>query len=106
MLKEIPKGATFTLRLIEPQKSGFGSIGPRSDIKKGKKSAGYGSGKETLRFKADGSAQIEKVVSISSQLQGKDCNFKNNVRVPSIFMIFFFFYTEQKANFHENAFSY
>ncbi|XP_032678383.1 PDZ domain-containing protein GIPC3 isoform X1 [Odontomachus brunneus] len=57
MLKEIPKGSTFTLRLVEPQKNGFGSIGPRSDLRKGKKS-GYGSGKETLRFKADGSAQI------------------------------------------------
>jgi len=57
MLKDIPKGASFTLRLIEPQKNGFGSIGPRSDPRKGKK-AGYGSGKETLRFKADGSAQI------------------------------------------------
>ncbi|CAK9817902.1 PDZ domain-containing protein GIPC1 [Anthophora retusa] len=61
MLKEIPKGATFTLRLVEPLKNGFASIGPRWDMKKGKKS-GYGTGKETLRFKADGSAQIiEKV---------------------------------------------
>lgn len=60
MLKEIPKGSTFTLRLVEPQKSGFGSIGPRGDIKKGKK-PGYGSGKETLRFKADGSTQIQAV---------------------------------------------
>lgn len=57
MLKDIPKGSRFTLRLVEPQKNGFGSIGPRGDLKKGKK-AGYGSGKETLRFKADGSAQI------------------------------------------------
>lgn len=62
ILKEIPKGATFTLRLVEPLKNGFANIGPRGDIKKGKKS-GYGTGKETLRFKADGSAQIiEKVV--------------------------------------------
>ncbi|KYN40625.1 PDZ domain-containing protein GIPC1 [Trachymyrmex septentrionalis] len=57
MLKDIPKGSTFTLRLVEPQKNGFGSIGPRGDLKKGKK-PGYGSGKETLRFKADGSAHI------------------------------------------------
>lgn len=58
-LKEIPKGTTFTLRLIEPQRNGFENIGPRGDFKKGKKS-GYGSGKETLRFKADGSTQIVK----------------------------------------------
>lgn len=57
ILKDIPKGTTFILRLIEPLKNGFGNIGPRGDLKKGKKS-GYGSGKETLRFKADGSAQI------------------------------------------------
>ncbi|XP_015180252.1 PREDICTED: PDZ domain-containing protein GIPC3 [Polistes dominula] len=61
ILKDIPKGTTFTLRLIEPQKNGFGSIGPRGDLKKGKKS-GYGTGKETLRFKADGSAQIVEYV--------------------------------------------
>ena len=24
MLKEIPKGATFTMRIVEPQKAGFG----------------------------------------------------------------------------------
>lgn len=61
LLKEIPKGATFTLRLVEPLKNGFANIGPRGDAKKGKKS-GYGTGKETLRFKADGSAQIiEKI---------------------------------------------
>ncbi|XP_046831788.1 PDZ domain-containing protein GIPC3 [Vespa crabro] len=61
MLKDIPKGTTFILRLIEPQKTGFGNIGPRGDLKKGKKS-GYGSGKETLRFKADGSAQVVQTV--------------------------------------------
>ncbi|XP_043269939.1 PDZ domain-containing protein GIPC3 isoform X2 [Venturia canescens] len=72
MLKEIPKGAAFTLRLIEPQKSGFGSIGPRSDIKKGKKSVSYGTGKETLRFKADGSAQIEKVSDNNAAAIGID----------------------------------
>lgn len=60
MLKDIPKGSTFTLRLVEPQKNGFGIIGPRGEVKKGKKPS-YGTGKETLRFKADGSAQIEKV---------------------------------------------
>ncbi|XP_043510439.1 PDZ domain-containing protein GIPC3 isoform X2 [Frieseomelitta varia] len=57
MLKEIPMGETFTLRLVEPLKNGFANIGPRGDMRKGKKS-GYGTGKETLRFKADGSAQI------------------------------------------------
>ena len=57
MLKEIPMGETFTVRLVEPLKNGFANIGPRGDMRKGKKS-GYGTGKETLRFKADGSAQI------------------------------------------------
>ncbi|XP_046617857.1 PDZ domain-containing protein GIPC1 [Neodiprion virginianus] len=58
LLKDIPRGSTFTLRLVEPQKNGFGSIGPRGDPRKGKKQ-GYGNGKGTLRFRADGSAQIE-----------------------------------------------
>uniref|UniRef100_A0A0K8TKE9 Putative rgs-gaip n=1 Tax=Tabanus bromius TaxID=304241 RepID=A0A0K8TKE9_TABBR len=58
LLKEIPTGATFTLRLIEPMKSGFQGIGPRSGGPKSNKKS-YGSGKETLRFKANGNAAIE-----------------------------------------------
>lgn len=58
MLKDIPTNSTFTLRLIEPLKSGFQGIAPRNGSKgSGKK--GFGSGKETLRFKADGKATIE-----------------------------------------------
>lgn len=67
MLKDIPKGSTFTLRLIEPQKNGFGSIGPRGDPRKGKK-VGFGSGKETLRFKADGSTQIIEQIDDAAAL--------------------------------------
>ncbi|XP_022902471.1 PDZ domain-containing protein GIPC3 [Onthophagus taurus] len=56
ILKEIPKGSTFTIRLVEPLKSGFNSIAPKTskNVKKA-----YGSGKETLRFKAGGVAEIE-----------------------------------------------
>ncbi|KAI4461891.1 rgs-gaip interacting protein gipc [Holotrichia oblita] len=57
ILKEITKGSTFTIRLVEPLKSGFSNIGVKS--KKGMKS-NYGSGRETLRFKADGKAEIEE----------------------------------------------
>lgn len=59
LLKEIPLGATFTIRLVEPVKYGFNSLGPRTDPKRSKK-GGYGSGKETLRFKADGKLAIEE----------------------------------------------
>lgn len=38
------------------------NIGPRSDPRKTKK-ANYGSGKETLRLRANGEAQIEDEVS-------------------------------------------
>ncbi|KAF0717247.1 PDZ domain-containing protein GIPC1 [Aphis craccivora] len=58
MLKDIPKGTVFTLRLIEPIKAGFSNIEPRSS-KRGK-NASYGNGKDTLRFKANGAAQIQK----------------------------------------------
>lgn len=61
ILKEIPKGTTFIIRLVEPLKSGFGSIGPKSGAKAGKK-ANFGSGKETLRFKSNGQATIENEV--------------------------------------------
>lgn len=64
MLKDIGTGETFTLRLVEPIRSGFSGIGPRSQSRASSSSAGsggrnYGSGKETLRFKANGNAQIE-----------------------------------------------
>lgn len=61
LLKDIPTNTTFTLRLIEPMKSGFQGIGPRNGSKGSKK--GYGSGKETLRFKANGNAAVEEQVN-------------------------------------------
>lgn len=59
MLKDIPTGSTFTIRLVEPMKSGFQGIAPRKGGAKQSKPGGYGSGKETLRFKANGNAAIE-----------------------------------------------
>ncbi|XP_014788947.2 PDZ domain-containing protein GIPC1, partial [Octopus bimaculoides] len=58
MLKEIPKGTTFTLRIVEPLKSGFSVIDmPYSK----KKSGNVGSGKKTLRFRANGPATVESM---------------------------------------------
>ncbi|XP_017786765.1 PREDICTED: PDZ domain-containing protein GIPC3 [Nicrophorus vespilloides] len=56
MLKEIPLGSRFTIRLVEPLRSGFNSIGPKTGRGNGKKNIGNGKG--TLRFKADGNAEI------------------------------------------------
>lgn len=64
ILKDIPKDSTFTIRLVEPLKSGFNSIAPKSGVKMPKK-AGYGSGKETLKFKANGKAVIEEQVRLT-----------------------------------------
>ncbi|KAJ1532071.1 hypothetical protein ONE63_000701 [Megalurothrips usitatus] len=66
MLKEIPKGTTFTLRLVEPLKAGFSNIGPRSGPRQGKGT--FGSGKETLRLRGNGNAQIEEMPDPSMQL--------------------------------------
>lgn len=66
MLKAIPKGMTFTLRVVEPLKSGFSEIGGKNSI--GKKNAGFGTGKETLRLRSKGPATVEtpdEVVSIA-----------------------------------------
>jgi len=59
MLKDIPKGTTFVMRLVQPLKAGFANIGPRSDPRSAKK--GYGSGKQTLRFRSNGAAEVEEV---------------------------------------------
>lgn len=66
LLKDIPTHSTFTLRLIEPMKSGFQGIGPRNESKNGGRK-GYGTGKETLRFKANGNAAVEEQVSRSTK---------------------------------------
>lgn len=57
-LKDIPKGSTFTMRLIEPLKAGFSHIGPKGGGSSKKPS--YGSGKETLRLRATGPATVEE----------------------------------------------
>ncbi|KAL1392758.1 hypothetical protein pipiens_012252 [Culex pipiens pipiens] len=59
MLKDIPTGSTFTIRLVEPMKSGFQGIAPRNKGGAKQTKQGYGSGKETLRFKSNGNAAIE-----------------------------------------------
>lgn len=61
-LKEIKKGSTFTLRLVEPLKAGFSHIGPRSGATAGqaKNKGTLGSGKETLRLRSKGPATVEK----------------------------------------------
>lgn len=64
MLKEIPKDATFVMRLVQPLKAGFANIGPRTDPRaSGRKnmSMNYGSGKQTLRFKSNGKAEVEEM---------------------------------------------
>jgi len=60
MLKEIPRGSTFVIRLVEPLKAGFANIGPRTGPGAGKKQ-GYGTGKQTLRLKSNGTGQVEEV---------------------------------------------
>lgn len=63
-LKEIPIGTTFTIRLVEPLKSGFANIAaPNPSGARSGKKQNYGSGKETLRFKANGQATIENEVN-------------------------------------------
>jgi PDZ domain-containing protein GIPC len=61
LLIEMLLGTTFTMRLVEPMKSGFQTIAPRGGNKPASKK-GYGTGKETLRFKANGNATIEDEV--------------------------------------------
>ncbi|XP_014205452.1 PDZ domain-containing protein GIPC1-like [Copidosoma floridanum] len=64
MLKEIECGSSMLLRLVEPasRTTGFGPIGLRAAGPRSRaKFAGYPTGWETLRFKADGFARIEQL---------------------------------------------
>lgn len=75
------------MRLIEPMRSGFQGIGPRNGSKSnGKK--GYGTGKETLRFKANGNAAVEEQVCVQNQTKF--------IRLWSF--VSFFFFIRVKSN--------
>lgn len=56
MLKEIQKGQTFTLRTVEPLKSGFSFVSQPTG-KKG--SSSLGTGKQTLRISSKGQAKVQ-----------------------------------------------
>jgi len=58
-LKDIPVGSTFTLRVVEPMKSGFSEIGSKSSGSGAKK--GMGTGRETLRLRSKGAATVEQI---------------------------------------------
>lgn len=95
LLKDIPTNSTFTLRLIEPMKSGFQGIGPRNASRGGNKK-GYGTGKETLRFKANGNAAVEEQVRGST--------FKYQIRISSAlqtFALFFSFHSHSEARWND-----
>ncbi|XP_074640757.1 PDZ domain-containing protein GIPC3-like [Tubulanus polymorphus] len=57
MLKDIKKGETFTIRLVEPMKNSLSYIGPPSSKRRG--APNLGTGKATIRLRANGSASME-----------------------------------------------
>ena len=79
MLKDLPVGSTFTMRLIEPNAFGFRSYFEKEKIliidflvffslnleiepaKRGRKAGDMKNGTKTLRFKSDGQASVEDV---------------------------------------------
>jgi PDZ domain-containing protein GIPC len=74
MLKELPVGSTFTMRVVEPNAFGFrtfreafSNVSRRCSFvdiepaKRGRKTGDVKNGTKTLRFKADGRASVEDV---------------------------------------------
>ncbi|KAJ8356849.1 hypothetical protein SKAU_G00196430 [Synaphobranchus kaupii] len=59
MLKELPRGAPFTLRLVEPKKA-FDMIGQRTRAPKSSEGK-MTSGRETLRLRSKGAATVQEV---------------------------------------------
>ncbi|XP_061098649.1 PDZ domain-containing protein GIPC3-like [Conger conger] len=59
MLKELPRGAPFTLRLVEPKKA-FDMIGQRTKAPKSSEGK-ITSGRETLRLRSQGDATVQEV---------------------------------------------
>uniref|UniRef100_A0A2D4NDG8 PDZ domain-containing protein n=1 Tax=Micrurus spixii TaxID=129469 RepID=A0A2D4NDG8_9SAUR len=63
MLKDLPKGHTFNLKLTEPRKA-FDMISQRSKGGKNSGCAQLGTGRGTLRLRAKGPATVEEQVCI------------------------------------------
>ncbi|XP_006639965.3 PDZ domain-containing protein GIPC3 [Lepisosteus oculatus] len=59
MLKELPRGAPFTLRLVEPKKA-FDMIAQRTKSAKSCGEGKVGSGRETLRLRSKGFASVQE----------------------------------------------
>ncbi|XP_073174407.1 PDZ domain-containing protein GIPC1 isoform X1 [Lepidochelys kempii] len=62
MLKDLPKGRTFTLKLTEPRKA-FDMISQRAAGGKHNSSSQLGTGRGTLRLRAKGPATVEEQLS-------------------------------------------
>jgi hypothetical protein len=65
-LKGIPLGHTFKMSLVEPLRAGFVNVGPKSEGKK-MSAKSYGTGKETLRLRNNGPAQLVKAPDYFTQ---------------------------------------
>ncbi|KAK0404917.1 hypothetical protein QR680_017698 [Steinernema hermaphroditum] len=66
VLRSVPVGEEFIIRLISPLKSGFNFIAPRSGrgaSARPTNSGALGSGTQTLRFKANGAAVLQEAPS-------------------------------------------
>uniref|UniRef100_A0A1I7Z5T9 PDZ domain-containing protein n=1 Tax=Steinernema glaseri TaxID=37863 RepID=A0A1I7Z5T9_9BILA len=65
VLRSIPVGQEFVIRLVSPLKSGFNFIAPRSGrgVASRPSNGALGSGTQTLRFKANGSAVLQEAPS-------------------------------------------
>lgn len=59
MLKEIPPGSQFTMKVVEPKKA-FEAIAPRGNLAAPAQDLKAGAGRKTLRMKKDGTAVIEE----------------------------------------------
>ena len=75
VLREIPLGTTFGLKLQEPKKGGFGAIAPRqakgSSGSSSRNAEIVGSGRATLRLKSKGEAVVEEAPSWETKAIGK-----------------------------------
>lgn len=64
MLRQIPVGATITLRLVSPHRSGFSFISKRETSRLASPKA-LGSGTDTIRFRANGQAVVQVRFSLN-----------------------------------------
>lgn len=87
LLRHIPVGATISLRLVSPHRSGFSFVAKRESAKLATPKA-LGSGTETIRFRANGQAVVQVCANIHRTAKARLQEAPNRLIIDKLNQVF------------------